>query len=73
MCQPVQNAALRVAVELGLLSKLAESPESVLNLNELTADSVIRAGSAASLMEKEGEINGLDVKESVIGDPQLIG
>jgi hypothetical protein len=58
---------LRVAVELGLLSKLAASAESALNLNELAA------GSATSMLEKEEDTNTLDVHESVIGDPQLIG
>lgn len=73
MCQPVQNAALRVAVELGLLSKLAESPESALKLNELAANPRVRAGCAASNMDKEGDFNSLGAQESVVGDPQLIG
>ncbi len=69
----MQNAALRVAVELGLLSKLAKSPESALNLNELAASPVDPSGSAASKMKEEGDLNRLDAQECVVGDPQLIG
>lgn len=69
----MQNAALRLAVELGLLFRLAEAPDSAFNLDELAAKIVDQSESPGRGMKTGGGLDPSDMQKPEIGDPLLIG
>ncbi|KAL6720134.1 hypothetical protein ACLMJK_002055 [Lecanora helva] len=74
LAQPMQNVALRMAAELGLLSRLAADPNVTLGLDQIASGQ--SSHKCSSICGKDDLENGTDTPYSPdpsIADPELVG
>ena len=71
----MQNAALRVAVELGLLARLSEHPDKALSLGQLASSNLVHSSPKPQLSNESTETRKETntAPKSQIADVKLIG